>query len=424
MLVVPLWLVLVLCTHWEPVLHDGWNHDGWHRTHSLSFTALYEFCKSCYLEQNPRLGQLTTLLMYSPGPYHAIVTPVLELLMFFALTTLVLGRWPSLRNTNDALVAATLTATVAICTPEFGQMLFYRAFTGNYTVGLTLNLVWLIPYRLELEQARPARRWLALPLLVLGLAAGLSNEHTGLAFAGMGLFATVIAARRAGLRIWMLTGLVGLIAGYALLLGAPGQHLRYGGLADHAGVLRRIADRGLVGNFHVVWLNVVALAPAVPLFVLGLVERRTLVRDERARASRWSHFILVLAGCACTLTLLASPKLGPRLYLASVALISAGLVGWVCCQLHSRWAHRACAAFAIGVLVVTINCLLRIYSAVGPLWATRLERMEQGPPGAAVVVPRYPFGASRWFYGDDFADPTLRYFLAQGFHLKSLDLEP
>jgi len=423
LLVLPLWIVLLLCTHWEPVMGDGWGHFWWHRTSAFGWYEIYDFFKEMYLYENPRLGQLLTMLVYTPGPYHTIVTPLVELGVFATLTALALGRWPSFRRSEDALVAAIITATIAGCVPQIGPLLFYRPFTGNYTFGLALNLWWLVPYRLELAAARPARTWLAPLMLMLGLAAGLSNEHTGIAFLAMGALASFVASRRGGLRIWMIAGLVGLAAGYWLLLTAPGQFLRYAGLADRAGILERITDRGVRGNLGVVIRLAGALVPALPLAGIALVERRTTAGATRSATERWTAVVLALGGLACTLTLLASPKIGPRLYFASVALIAAGLAGWIAGQLRRTWARASCAILAAGALVFVAGRLVAIHRVVGPLGAIRLDRLEHGAPGSVVTVPRYPCGASRYFLGDDFLDPVRRATFAGAYGLAAIELE-
>src|SRR5207247_1852231 len=107
---------------------------------------------------------------------------------------------PNLGRTDDALVAALVTAVVLACVPEIGAMLFYRPFTGNYTFGLVVNLLWLLPYRLEVAAPRPQRIWLAPLAFVLGGAAGLCNEHTGIAFLAMGALASLVVVRRDGWR--------------------------------------------------------------------------------------------------------------------------------------------------------------------------------------------------------------------------------
>jgi Family of unknown function (DUF6056) len=420
LLVLPLWLVLVLCTHWEPVMGDGWGHVAWYRDHPFTLRAIYENGKAIYQFENPRLGQIATLLMYAPGPYHMIVTPLLELGVLALLTVLALGRWPRVRSPDDAFVALLVTALFVACVPQIGAILFYRPFTGNYTFGLALNLLWLVPYRLELSAPRPGRIWLAPAILVVGVAAGLCNEHTGLAVLALGLAATLVALRRGQLRAWMIVGLVALAAGYVALLTAPGQHVRYGGLALQAGIADRIVERGVLGNLGVLGRLALALVPMLPLAIAGVVERRR--GTALPVTERWVLRALALAGLASTLTLLASPKIGPRLYVASVALVIAGVAGWLAVQLQRARVRAACAIVAAGALLYVELRVVVAYRVAGPLGAIRLERIQRAAAGTTVAVPLYPVASSRYFLGDDFA--AKHEAVAQLYHLREITAEP
>ena len=171
LLAIPLWLVLIAGTSWEPVMRDGWGHLVWHRNHARGDWGYLDFLDECYYKENPRLGQIPTLLAYAPGPHHPIVTPLLELAVLWLLTAVALGRRPSLRCTSDALAAALVTAIVFACAPQIGPMLFYRPFTWNYLFGLALNLGWLLPYRRAalVAEASTPHRLLAPGLFVLGV---------------------------------------------------------------------------------------------------------------------------------------------------------------------------------------------------------------------------------------------------------------
>lgn len=421
LLAVPLWIVLVLGVYWEPVMRDGWGHIVWIRDHMTGARSILDFAGESYRLQNPRLGQVVTLVMYAPGPYRVIVTPLVELAVFWLLTAIALGRWPGLRRTDDALAAALVVAALFACVPQLGPMLFYRPFTWNYLFGLGLNLWWLLPYRLALGAPRPERWWRAPLIFVLGAAAGLCSEHTGLTFAALGALATVVAWRRGGLRPWMVTGLVGLIAGYVALLTAPAQHVRYSGLAEQAGIVARIVERGPVGNLAVIGGLALALAPALVLLAIGLAQRPAAQPPVIERTSPW---VLALGGLACTLTLLASPKIGPRLYFASVALVAGGLVGWLTGRLTAAWARRGSAVLAAGVLVFVAIRLVAIQRVVGPIGALRRDRIEHAAPGSVVVVPRFPFGVSRYFLGEDLAVEAARAVIARDYGLQAIELAP
>ncbi|MGE5185316.1 MAG: DUF6056 family protein [Acidobacteriota bacterium] len=416
-LVLPLWLVLVLCTHWEPVLGDGWGHLQFHHDNELTLKSVWFFAKYNYESMNPRIGQTLTMLLFTQGPWHAIVTPLVELALFFALTVLALGRAPSPRRLDDALVFATITAMTAVCAPVFGQMLFYRPYTGNYLYGLVVSLAFLIPYRLHVGTPRAWPWWSLVPMLVLGAAAGLSNEHTGPAFAAAAIAACVY--RRDRLQPWMIAGIAGIVAGGLALYFAPGQSLRYNGLATQASLLGRIVDRGVLGNLRPFGIVLAYGSPALAWIALGLAARPA---EPAPRARTAIAVALGAIALAIVATLLASPKLGLRLYLASSALACTAIASWLVPRLVARWARATAWAAAAGALVFVGYECVSTYHRAGREFAERMAALEHAAPNGKLVVPPLSVGKSRWFYGDDFALPSKRAAVAAQYGLASIEL--
>jgi hypothetical protein len=409
---VPTWIVLVLCTHWEPVIGDGWGHLEFHTEQPLSLGGVWTFAKYNYLEMNPRLGQTLTMLLFTPGPWHAIVTPLVELALFYLLTALAIGRLP--RRSEDALVYTTIFALVAACAPLFGQMLFYRPYTGNYLYGLVLCVGFLVPYR-----CMPSWRWpAALPMLVLGAAAGLSNEHTGPAFALAALAATVHGR---SWRPWQIAGLVGIAAGGLALFFAPGQDVRYSELATHDSLLGRIASRGL-GNAKPFGQLLGYLTPALAWIGLAFAARRSQRPEPMPRDRVITTLALAAMAILIVITLLASPKLGLRLLFASVALASTAVASFAAWQLVPRWSRVVAWVGAAGVIgYVLVRCVL-VYHTVGAEYAARIDALEHAPPHSRVTLPVYSVGKSRFFFGDDFLLAGRLESIAQQFSLDAVEL--
>jgi hypothetical protein len=423
-LIVPTWLVMMLCTHWEPVAHDGWGHWSWHRNIGLSFDHLLDFAWGTYTHNNPRLGQVVTLLLYTPGPYHAIVTPLVELALFYLLTLHVLGRAPSLRRADDALLFALILALAALTVPSIGLMLFYRPFTGNYLYGLVINLALLVPYRLHFESARTIRIWWAPALFVLGAVAGLCNEHTGPAFAAVIALALYAFWRRdRRIPVWAILGLVGLVAGGIALFKAPGQAIRYNGLAAQASTLGRIIERGVWANAKIVIVQVLYLLPVLVPVGVGVAAKlrdRPPAQPERRRIAE-----LVLAGVslAITLTLLLSPKQGPRLYLASTVLACAAIGGWIAAQLVSRWSRSVAAALCAIILVYAGYRMTSAYHRLGIEFRERVATLEATPDNYVAEIPVYSVKRTRWSLGDDLVIENIRNHVSYGFGLALIKLK-
>ncbi len=419
-ILVPLWVTLVLCTHWEPVQRDGWANSYWHHTTDLSPATIWHFIyDESWLISNPRIGRLFTLLLYTPGPWSSIFSPLVELAMFGLLTALALGRWPS-RKPDDALVFVTIVAMACACIPELGPMLFYRAFTGNYLYGLVLELLWIVPYRFHVDAPREPRLWWAPVMFVLGVLAGLSNEHTVPAFAvAAGLGCILFVRRGERLAPWMIAGLVGLVAGYLLLMFAPGQQLRYDGLATQQTIIQRIVERGLAADLKILWRPAYLMLLCAPWLALGALGRGTFTRNQKL-----SLFAIAGAAVVILLMLLGSPKQGARLDFAAMVLAIAAIAGWVVARLSARWMRIACAA--LGGAVAALACVVAvvIYHAIGDPGVRRAELMLAAKPGDTVVIPALPAGRSRWFLGDEFAEAFTRKDIAGNYHLAAIELEP
>jgi hypothetical protein len=425
--IVPLWIAMILCTHWEPVLRDGWGHVYWHLDHRVTFGSMWEVLREGWLGSNPRFGQMLTYPLYAPGPWHSIITPIVELGLFYTLATLALGRWPSLRRADDALVYATVFAIAAICTPEFGSMLFYRPYIGNYLFGLALNALWLVPYRLHFERARTPRWWWAPALFVLGLAAGNCNEHTGPAVLIVAAIAVWLIVRRGDrARVWMIAGMVGMLAGYLLLIFAPGQHERYNHLAEAQRTVDLIADRGVRGNLRILLEPVAYLAQALPWIVIARLYRGEPMSSNRRRGALGA----LLVGALAVGVLLGSPKLGTRLYLATTCFGAVAIASWVVLSP----ARRALGVLA-GVVIafVCIRCVM-IYAPLTDEAQDRVAAMTRAKAGDKLVFHRYPDGTKwfdrdllghrRWFLGDDFANAAQRDSLAGNWHVEIQLVDP
>ncbi len=419
----PVWAVMIICTHWEPVLRDSWNHLRWHRTHELDLANLWQFTKASYLHTNPRLGQVACLLLHAPGPWHPIVTPIIELGLFYLLTTLALGRWPSWRRSGDALVFATIIAMVLAGARAIGPMLFYRPFTGNYLFGLCLNLAWLVPYRLHAVSRQPRAWWWALPMLVLGFASGLCNEHTSPVVLLAGITALVVFWRRGERNIaWAWSGVLAMLGGTIALIFAPAQSTRYDGLATEQSIVERVVERGVLDNLAIAGWFLVSLLPLLIWIAFAKLGRFREGATSEPSSRRWVELLAIGMAVLVVLALFASPKQGDRLYFASTSLVCAAAASWVTrgAGPHGRRVLAAIASLAIAFVGFQ---LIATYRVGHREFTTRLARIEHAAPGTIVRVPHYSLERSRYWLGDDFEVGGVRAAVARLYGLAGVELD-
>jgi drug/metabolite transporter (DMT)-like permease len=418
--VLPTWLAFMMCAHWEPVLRDGWGHVQWHRTSATTLSTVWQFAHDSYVHNNPRIGQVLTLLVYTPGPWHEIVTPLVELALFYLLALHALGRKPSFARVDDALMFATIIGMVGLTAPLVGQMLFYRPFTGNYLFSFVIALIFFAPYRLHAAAPTERRWWWIVIMLVLGYATGLGNEHTGPTFVVVTIFAILAFWRRGERpRAWMIAGLIGVLAGGLALYFAPAQSIRYNALATSTSLLGRISARTFGANIRIVggaYAGVWKLAPWLAFIAIGW----RVTKPTRSHVV--SAFVAIGASLLIAVTLLVSPKQGGRLDFASICLACMAVASLIVPFVQARWAQGvAWVAAAVAIAYLLYNCLVT-YHEVGAEFRTRFDAIESAPPHGVVMVTPYTLPRSRWFLGEDFAADGLRFGIAWNRQLQGVVL--
>jgi hypothetical protein len=253
---------------------------------------------------------------------------------------------------------------------------------------------------------------------VLGFAAGLCNEHTGPALAAIIAVALVVFVRRGErLAAWGTAGLVGLIGGGVALFLAPGQKIRYNGLATEHGTIGRILDRGVAANGRIVGAAVLFLLPLLVWVVLALVARHRTRPPAQPRSQVLAQLAMAGVSLAITLTLLASPKQGMRLYLASVVLACAAVAGWVVAQCAARWARGVAATLAAGVLAYASFECVTTYHTLAREFAERVRLLDAAPDNGVADIPVYTVRRTRWSVGDDLLIENIRNHVSYSFGL-------
>lgn len=113
--------------------------------------------------------------------------------------------------------------------PAFGQDILWLVGACNYLWGPTLALLFLLPYRLNLQNdiLLVKTTWSIAGYFVLGLLAGWTNENLAVAVCcGIVSFMYCSYSKRKSLYRWQFIGLLGCCLGATLLIIAPGNFVR------------------------------------------------------------------------------------------------------------------------------------------------------------------------------------------------------
>ena len=213
--------------------------------------------------------------------------------------------------------------------------------------------------------------WLVPVMLVLGWVAGMCNEHTGpTAMVAMAAFVWI---RRRQLRAWMIAGMVGLYVGYPMLFFAPGQAVRYGGLATKETPARLLAERGVTGCLEILVQFVWESRLGILLFAAAFVRYVVIAgMPAIARETHRTAALLIAASLAIVVTLFVSPTTTDRVMFASGVLL-VGFVAAALALVRSGYdAGRQRFPYSLGDRLPEFNALerltFRVHAFAFPIW--------------------------------------------------------
>ncbi len=402
--------------HHEPFGFDAWNVAVDTNAKPITVGRFFEYWKLEYTHSNPRLGQTATYLGYKLEWFSVIATPFAYLAISLAVTMIGIGRWPFRRGRDLALWAFVLGA-LWFALPQLGKTLFCRAYAANYVYALALQLWFLVPLRL----ARAPARWTCVLYALLGIAAGMCNEHTGPTLCAFMIGYAWWQANPALARLARF-GAAGSVIGFAAIFFAPGQGQRYDAAATKVSLLGRLLQRGITGNVEIVRDLILGVAPILGLIaivaVLSLAGRDPENRERDARQSAVRLIsIAMIAALAMAATIFVSPKLGPRFYYGSACLLLAGFVALANIVL----ADRRLAPLVVLALISSAYAAAHtvpLYGRLARVGAERMAELEAARPGTVFITDSFEqVDESWWFLGDDFRDPKKRELVATYFGL-------
>jgi len=416
----------------EPFVFDAWNvaHDT--DAQPASLKRFFAFWHDQYTHSNPRIGQPMAYLAYKLVGVAEVGTALAFLAIVVGGFVFGTGRWPKLSEGRDLATLAIGIGCMWFVAPHFPAYMFCRAYATNYVWLAAIQLWFLIPLRLmSASEPRPVSRPKLAAYFLLGLIAGMGNEHVGpTLIALVGAYGIHIwrSHRKRPLLLWV--GFAGLVIGFALIFFAPGQGSRYEGFTERTTITQTILSRGLRGNADIFGDLVDAAAPLLALIVcvigIGLVGERhseAELATMRERHRRAMHMLIVaaIAAAMITATVFASPLLGPRFFFHPLMLVLGAVLGIVNAFLRrARWY----APFVIAAVLASATAAARtmpLYKRLAEDSHERLAQLAATPVGGDGTTEAWePVNEGWWFLGDDMRDDKKQELVAKYFGLRKL----
>ncbi|MEO8701400.1 MAG: DUF6056 family protein [Kofleriaceae bacterium] len=418
-------LHIAYVVHCEPFSFDAWNIAIDTHAEPPSIGKFFSFWHQQYTSSNPRIGQPLAYLAYKYAGVAEVGTPLAYLAIVVAAFTLGCARFPSRKNGRDLATLAVGIGFLWFAAPNLPSYMFCRAYATNYIWAIAFQLWFLVPLRLHAAGHRTA---VSTPKLaayaVLGIVAGMSNEHTGptLLLFAVG-YAIYTWRKRLDHRTLVWVGALAAFLGYALVFFAPGQSQRYQGLAERYSLVQQILVRGFSGNLDIFLDFLSAAAPLMLItFVAVAIGGREPQPDADQRVRQRSALGFVAfglgAGILITVTVFASPKLGPRFNMHAMALLLGGTLGVINSYLHRT---RSLAPFVVFAVIASVYAGARtipLYTELHRMSDERLAGLAATPIGGVYTAEAWPMIPDNWWtLGDDVRDQKKQELVANYFGL-------
>ncbi len=409
----------------EPFAFDAWNVAIDTGAKPFSVHGFFAFWHKMYTSSNPRIGQPMAYLAYKLVGFAEVMTPLAFLSIVLSSFALGMGRLPSRRDGRDLATLAIGIGLLWIAAPNLPAYMFCRAYATNYIYAAAIQLWFLAVLRLASDDARP---WQLAGYALLGVVAGMGNEHVGPTLCLLMVIYTFVRYRRE--RRWSplaIAGTIGVIVGFALIFFAPGQGQRYDNMAEHYSALQQIRTHGISGNLEIFLDDLEAAAPFLVLLVLavatGLLNEDRVTGDletARERQRRALAFAggTLAAGMLITITVFASPKLGPRFYIHPMLLLLAGVMAVMRSFLHRPRAFAPFVGFAVVISIYAAARTVPLYTRLAVDSDRRLAELAATPVGHTYTAEAWEqIPEEWWFLGDDCRDQKKQELVAKYFGL-------
>ncbi len=135
------------------------------------------------------------------------------------------------RGKNSLSLFVLVALAVWFFQPVLGDTVFWLTGSANYLWGTTLILLFLLPFRMYQGQkgSTATQVLMSAIIFICGFIAGWTNENTAAAMLLISiLYCAYYYSQKWDIPVWLITGFVGSLAGFFIMIAAPGNYVRAG----------------------------------------------------------------------------------------------------------------------------------------------------------------------------------------------------
>ncbi|MDR2546954.1 MAG: DUF6056 family protein [Lachnospiraceae bacterium] len=309
---------------------------------------------------------------------------VLNTLMY-VIMSLLIYKMASLKGYRHVPLYLFIVFAIWLYTPVYGQVVLWLVGSSIFLWGMVFTLLFLLPYHKYIfrensintevsDTSAPisTRRDILymIGMCLLGLIAGWGSHNTS---GGMLLLvvAYIVYCHTAKLKIakWMISGMIGNIIGFLLVVLAPGNQIRALNFIDERPWAVKIADR------TVTYTNVIRddFTPLIIIFIVLVTLQIIFVREKRRTFIAFAYFVASIA-TIYAMVLSPSTETGRSLFGATIFLIIACVIPFSSLPLKIPSYRAAITIFIATLFFMFTTTFIVAFIDITATWRVSVER--------------------------------------------------
>ncbi|MDR1883513.1 MAG: DUF6056 family protein [Prevotella sp.] len=291
-------------------------------------------------------------------------------------------------NRINPVLFFTVNMLVWFAQPSFCATVLWKTGAANYLWGTLIVLLFIYPcyscYSCRRSRETKDGTIKVFCFLILGIIAGWTNENTSLGLTVYLLLSLILLKKeKTGVPKWMISGCMGVIAGAALMIAAPGNFVRAKVIHDQYYAGASCLDMFLTNLDRMLHYSLHHIMPLIITFLILLAIYWKYPKTVKSRRSviQSSLLFLVLSLVAFSV-MIVSPAFPERALFGIITflIISSGII-YANIDLKARFLKRA-NVVCLGVLLLAFGVdyyrKFEVLNTVSSVWKERESLIKQG----------------------------------------------
>lgn len=414
-----IFLSVLLLNYFVPLINDDYSYSFGLKGKLTGFIDIFKYQYHHYFHWGGRTIAHTLAQIFLMGPdilFDVCNSVIFTLLVYLIYKTVFTKK-------DNPLYLLLVYFTLWLILPVFGETCLWLIGSCNYMWTTTLILFFLIKYR-NYKEIKDSKLNFIL-LFLLGILAGWTNENTS--FGSITIIICYLIYqkyfKKEKIKKWELSGLVGNIIGFIIMIIAPGNFVRKESIVENPSLILRLGKR----IFDITTSLLTCCLPLIIIVVALVIANRYL----KKKIPNISIFYLIGAFFS-TYSMALAPSMPERSFTGVIVFLVVAIISLLDNIYNAK---RIISYLTTGVIVILaiffvkdyLNSFQDLYHLKNA-WNERVEYIEKEKKKGNLELKLYPIFPSTnknpYYHSVDLSkdkDNWINEIIAKYYNLKSVE---